>query len=801
MTNEAIAEKISERMYQIVNLPAALAEIESLRLRGERLQQQVGLVVGQIEALNSDKLSLEASVTHNTELLFSATQRVDDLLAALYRPVAAPAETVEKVAKLARGKKVAPPTSETVTKEKHPCHLCEDVFYHKVDLVKHLRISHGLFMEESVKLQPTRSVCADCLASDCDPFDVCTGVGVTSCDGHRTDPNEDQVKWRDSTCEEWRECPFTAKCFGPANEEDPTCFKEDEIRKRGEASLSNEFPACDACGKPITEGQKDVGHECNLHEGCVSAPADAAGVIVPGPSQPCWNASCAWADLAKPDHCDADEQFRANRPVAECKCFVNGIGPTNGQNAAACFNTDCPSNDPTLPTGCEEWEEVWECPEVVTAGWGAAAEEEAQSVDTYRDQRDAIIKAAKAAGDDINDHGVYLNPEIITIPLPKKSRYVAEIKLATNADGGFLYGYNFQRKDEGTSGPASVSSKVYLSRKHAIAAAIQFLKTCWPETLTEKKLKPVRDAVEDFENAIFAPAPKQETPNEAATQEAGPESVETEQGGAGDAVLAVEQVTFQPLDGPFNNCELCHGFGVIDGELYGEFKLVPCTCEAGGKVRYAQAEADTARILPAGSEVEMKKCCEDCSIEDPDCANCNLIEQGGAEPVAEPVKCFNRKCTSFNSSKRGNCYSIADMAEQGDVRCVTGCNDYMPENMVNAVPAELERCASGPCTATGKRPKDTCLRVQGKRCNNFVPVEKCQHNKFKQTTQPDGSITCDLCGLGLQAAPVKSELTPLQQRCVHPKVFREETEAGVTCKACRLVLSGGGGTQAGLFAV
>jgi hypothetical protein len=27
-------------------------------------------------------------------------------------------------------------------------------------------------------------------------------------------------------------------------------------------------PHCDACSKPIYPEQKNVGHECNLHEGC-----------------------------------------------------------------------------------------------------------------------------------------------------------------------------------------------------------------------------------------------------------------------------------------------------------------------------------------------------------------------------------------------------------------------------------------------------------------------------------------------------------------------------------------------------
>ncbi len=27
-------------------------------------------------------------------------------------------------------------------------------------------------------------------------------------------------------------------------------------------------PICDACGKPITEDQENIGHECDLHRGC-----------------------------------------------------------------------------------------------------------------------------------------------------------------------------------------------------------------------------------------------------------------------------------------------------------------------------------------------------------------------------------------------------------------------------------------------------------------------------------------------------------------------------------------------------
>lgn len=181
-------------------------------------------------------------------------------------------------------------------------------------------------------------------------------------------------------------------------------------------------------------------------------------------------------------------------------------------------------------------------------------------------------------------------------------------------------------------------------------------------------------------------------------------------------------VSFMPLDEPLGDCELCMGYGVIDGELYGEPTLVPCTCQAGLKVK---------------GEPERVKCCEDCNIEDPACADCHL----------------------------------PDMDAPLD-------ND----------PSQLPRCASGPCTATGKKPKDTCLRASGKECRNFVPVEKCKHWVHKQAAHPDGSITCDLCDQVVKEAPA-AEPNTLQKRCTHPKPFRMQTPEGEVCKVCKTNLS------------
>ena len=132
---------------------------------------------------------------------------------------------------------------------------------------------------------------------------------------------------------------------------------------------------------------------------------------------PCWNRTCAWGALEVPDHCAPDSHpFRNGRPVAECKCFIGGNEPQDGQCAAACFNTGCSDNDPGIPNGCETWAEVWECPRVVTAGWGPFPEQEnanetqaaqvpQQDVDTTgtdlagEGRESGAVSAAKTDGD------------------------------------------------------------------------------------------------------------------------------------------------------------------------------------------------------------------------------------------------------------------------------------------------------------------------------------------------------------------------------------------------------------------
>lgn len=236
-------------------------------------------------------------------------------------------------------------------------------------------------------------------------------------------------------------------------------------------------------------------------------------------------------------------------------------------------------------------------------------------------------------------------------------------------------------------------------------------------------------------------------------------------------------VTFTPLSEPHGDCELCHGFGVVEGELYGEPQPVPCICEAGIKVK--------GGVLPSH--------CEDCSIEDPDCASCSLLDGGAPlEANDDPVKCFNTSCSSFDRKQTTHCFAAADIGRNGDTPPVTGCKDYRPENLVTmSEPTELPRCANGACTATGKGAKEICLRIgtlgrAPQDCKNFVDVKNCSHHMLKRS-EVNGATVCDLCDKVLKPAP-EAEPNKLQTKCPHPKPFWVGTADGIMCKVCKTII-------------
>ncbi|HAR44664.1 MAG TPA: hypothetical protein DCS05_00420, partial [Nitrospiraceae bacterium] len=481
------------RLEQVATIPEIFSEVQGIKVIIGAIQNQIATTDQQLQVLANDKAALEVILEEKQALLVAAVQRIDSTLAELYHAAQVPTARRTKKAESA------------VPTEKHPCPTCGDIFYNKIDLVKHARTSHGVSLEDTASTCTRESICGN--AEDCNNGEPC-------------------------------------------DDEQPQ-------------DLSVALAAA--------------------REGRSKALAKEAGPVT------CWNRSCAWSDLAQADHCDADDQFRQGRPVAECKCFVTGAGPIDGQDAAACFNTNCASNDPELPTCCEAWGEVWECPDVVTAGWGAAKEVEVLSGNDDAVPTDAEILSQYEPAEAIQPRG-----EFRTADLPKGKKKQAAMLEERRKDVANLVA---RRQDLFRRGSAAISEY-----DKNIGYDLNYnLK------LNATQLSYALSQLNGLEQLLNPKEPI----NETATQETGPEIVEAEQCGAADAAPVAEQVAYAPLDEPLGDCELCHGFGVIDGELYGEFALIPCTCEAGKKV--------------AGNpQSTTPKCCEDCSIEDPDCASCHL---------------------------------------------------------------------------------------------------------------------------------------------------------------------------------
>ena len=344
----------NERIQRVIALSGELAtEVEKSGLVSIGIIQQIDDTNRQIVALAAIKKELKEALKQNTAALSATAQRIDDALAALYAPTFKEVthETVAPEAEKESGKEVETAAvlagaTEPVA-ERHECHICGDSYFNRIDLVKHLRVSHNASLQECVKNKSLadqgKPLCATCHPSFCSIMGTIDMATMYECTGYTTESQGFDVAVRkaqlvaekadrDSKCDRWHDCEHAIACFDP-----------DKAALQGTYCLPAKAPAC-------------------------------------------WNSSCAWSDLAQPDHCDADDQFRQGRAVTECKCFINGIGPTAGQDGAACFNTECPENDPLIPNCCEEWGDVWECPEVVTAGWGAAAEK-FEAPEPERDKR------------------------------------------------------------------------------------------------------------------------------------------------------------------------------------------------------------------------------------------------------------------------------------------------------------------------------------------------------------------------------------------------------------------------------
>jgi hypothetical protein len=219
-------------------------------------------------------------------------------------------------------------------------------------------------------------------------------------------------------------------------------------------------------------------------------------------------------------------------------------------------------------------------------------------------------------------------------------------------------------------------------------------------------------------------------------------------------------VVFEPLDEALGDCELCQGYGVIEGEIYGEFTLVPCTCEAGTKVRNNTEPAST---------IALAKCCEDCSIENPECANCNLPDMDVPFTVEESAVTVQSSLHDrLKEAQQSPCkHPMTQRHTEPDGSLVCDACGYLLK------PAPVTPCENAQCSNFDKIVRD--------HCGISLP-----NRKFKAVAD---------CPLSKPEAESTKVPSTLQSKCPHPKPFREQTEHGTKCKVCQSIID-----QPGLFA-
>jgi hypothetical protein len=100
------------------------------------------------------------------------------------------------------------------------------------------------------------SQCATCVGL-CGDFTP--GTQVTECPNHACDLSEEQINWRDGTCDDWSKCAFSIPCFGPANEAEPDCLKD---RAQAEPDIFAKVKINRAAGMSlhdaVAEASKDI---------------------------------------------------------------------------------------------------------------------------------------------------------------------------------------------------------------------------------------------------------------------------------------------------------------------------------------------------------------------------------------------------------------------------------------------------------------------------------------------------------------------------------------------------------------
>jgi type I restriction-modification system DNA methylase subunit len=98
---------------------------------------------------------------------------------------------------------------------------------------------------------------------------------------------------------------------------------------------------------------------------------------------------------------------------------------------------------------------------------------------TYREQLAEEVQRYQAEGHNINDHGVYVDPERLTIPFSKAAGRKGELRIAAGPDGKFRLGVSIEKNYgdfDGMGWLPAIARTQYNTRKEAIKAGIDIVR-------------------------------------------------------------------------------------------------------------------------------------------------------------------------------------------------------------------------------------------------------------------------------------------------------------------------------------
>jgi hypothetical protein len=202
--------------------------------------------------------------------------------------------------------------------------------------------------------------------------------------------------------------------------------------------------------------------------------------------------------------------------------------------------------------------------------------------------------------------------------------------------------------------------------------------------------------------------------------------------------------TFEPLNDPLGECELCQGWGVIEGELYGEPALVPCTCPAGDMVKDIEAGGDPQEADPIVEVCPGARECDDYLLF---VANPGTQREGAATLVGVP-------CYLCGKQRPANC---------------TGC------------PYRLD-CDLDPETLD-------CREVYLEIKERAEETQEIKKTVLEPAAVVNDDEWPDLPEVQTAVVAISNEPSPLQLKCPHPKPFRKQIEGvGIVCEVCKLII-------------